>query len=138
MIAVMIGFLPGIRKQRFVKPAVVAIIGTAFVRGMMLSERLALIELVVCLAVVFLRTDILGKVKQIDLQRAFRVAPVVGVLVLLVLFGSFEYYRSYRFYQKRFNNIAEFTVWRISAYYTLPGYYGGGLSAQSQPPRSPT
>jgi hypothetical protein len=133
MIAVMLGCLPALRKEPFVKPVVGMIIGMAFVRGMMLSERLALIELVVTLSIVFLRTNILGKLHDRWLQTGFKVAPIIGPVCLLVLFGSFEYFRSYRHYQKQFDNIAQFTVWRISAYYTL-GHNNSALVMEKQGP----
>ena len=119
MIAVMLGLLPCLRSKPYVKITIAMIIAAAFLRGMMLSERLALIELVVTMGIVFLRTDVLGKLRSLALKLGLRVAPIVGPVLLLVLFGSFEYFRSYRHYQDRFNNIAEFTIWRVSAYYTL-------------------
>jgi hypothetical protein len=96
----------------------IGLVGAAFVRGLLLNERLAFIELMVPATVSLFRAEILGRVTDPFAKWALRALPILGVGGLLVLFGTFEYYRSYAFYKDKFNNIAEFTIWRISAYYT--------------------
>jgi len=45
-------------------------------------------------------------------------APLIAVAGIVILFGGAEYFRSWRFYQDRFDSFTEFTVWRLSGYYT--------------------
>jgi oligosaccharide repeat unit polymerase len=118
MIAVILGVMPALRKERFVLLAVLAVLSAAFVRAFLLSERLALIELVVPMLLMLFRSDVLGQLRHPLSKLAVKLVPIVGPILLLVMFGAFEYFRSYQYYQDRFNNIAEFTVWRVSAYYT--------------------
>jgi hypothetical protein len=124
--AVILGLLPPVWSAPRVKWAMVGLVGMGFLRGMLLSERLAFIELVMVMALVVLRIHVLSRSLSPRVLTGLRVAPVLGPLLLLLLFGSFEYFRSWSYYQHRFNNIAEFTVWRVSAYYTT-GHNNGAL-----------
>ena len=80
-------------------------------RRMVLSERLALIELVVPATVVVLRACVLGRQMPPWLRGGLQMEPVVGVVGLVLFFGSFEYFRSWRHYQNYFDSYAEFTLW---------------------------
>ncbi|MDZ4848010.1 MAG: hypothetical protein SGI77_01845 [Pirellulaceae bacterium] len=94
------------------------IIAIAFARAFMLSERLSLVELVVPAGVIIVRQYFLNQRISSWAAWGLRGAPLFGVIVLMVFFGSAEYLRSWKLYQKDFDSIASFTVWRISGYYT--------------------
>jgi oligosaccharide repeat unit polymerase len=126
VVAMMLGLMTSLWNAPRVKVVVLAIVGVAFLRAMLLSERLALIELVIVSFLVLFRLHIMGRAYSPRLLLGLKLAPVFGPILLLVLFGSFEYFRSYQFYKNRFNNIAEFTIWRVSAYYTT-GLNNGAL-----------
>ncbi len=88
-------------------------------RMILVNERLALIELVVPAGVMMLRLTVLAREKLSPrLRRQLSMAPLGGLVAVVVLFGGAEYFRSWRFYQDRFDSFAEFTVWRFSGYYT--------------------
>jgi hypothetical protein len=52
---------------------------------------------------------------------------------MLLFFGSFEYFRSWRYYQREFDSYAEFTVWRVSGYYTT-AHNNGVMALETQDP----
>lgn len=95
-----------------------ALLVLAAARALVFSERLALIELALPAAVIILRLCWIGQVRRPIFRQILTFAPVIGVAVLLTLFGGFEYFRSWRYYQHKFDSYAEFTVWRIAGYYT--------------------
>jgi hypothetical protein len=105
----------------------------AAVRAVVLSERLALIELVVPAAVIGLRTLVLGRPLARVQRLMLQAAPVLAVTVLLVLFGASEYLRSWRYYRHEFDSFSSFIVWRISGYYTT-AHNNGALALETQAP----
>jgi oligosaccharide repeat unit polymerase len=96
----------------------VILIFVASARCILFSERTALIEIFVPGALVTLRMCVLGRPLPLWCRNALRMAPLVGPVALVLFFGSFEYFRSWRFYQKEFDSYTEFTIWRLSGYYT--------------------
>lgn len=94
------------------------VLAIAFFRAFILSERISLVELVVPATIVFVRQYMLNRKIPEVMGWCLTGAPFLGVLVLLLFFGSAEYFRSWKLYQKDFDSVAEFTVWRISGYYT--------------------
>src|SRR5207248_4753847 len=74
--------------------AIVFALGAA--RALVFSERLALIELVVPAFVVAVRMTVLGRPLSGFVRSSLQLAPLLGVAVLLLFFGSFEYFRSWR------------------------------------------
>ncbi len=108
------------------------LIGLATIRGLIFSERLALIELAVPGFVVAIRFALLGR--RLSQFRSFAVQlfPLLGLAALVLMFGGFEYFRSWRYYVHDFDSYAEFTLWRISGYYTT-AHNNGALALETQP-----
>ena len=98
--------------------AIAAIISLAFLRAIVFSERLAVIELLVPAAVVTLRMGFLGKKSSSGRRWLFELAPLLGLVLLLVFFGAFEYFRSWRYYRYEFDSYSQFILWRFAGYYT--------------------
>jgi hypothetical protein len=90
----------------------------AVLRAILNSERLALIELVVPTAILLVRVVVLPTKDYLWMRRAGIVAPIVAPLALAVVFGSFEYVRSWHYYVDDFDSYPQFVVWRLSGYYT--------------------
>ncbi len=53
-----------------------------------------------------------------------------------MFFGSFEYFRSWRYYQKSFDSYVEFTLWRVGGYYTTAHNNGAMALERQQKPYS--
>ena len=94
------------------------IVVLALIRAILNSERLALIELVLPAVVLTIRLFVLPMTKHLWTRRAGLVAPVVAPLALVVVFGSFEYFRSWHYYVDDFDSYPQFVTWRLSGYYT--------------------
>jgi hypothetical protein len=105
----------------------------ATVRAFVLSERLALIELVVMGAVPLLRFCVLGCRVNPLTRLGLQLAPLLGVAALLLTFGTFEYFRSWRHYQHEYDSLASFTVMRVTAYYTT-AHNNGAMAIETQRP----
>ncbi len=100
---------------------IVLILGLA--RSFLLTERLALLELVVPLVAI-------GAVNLRQHPRRaswLPFAPVLGLPLLLVIFGAFEYSRSWVFYRTRTTlSFPQFVVNRLAGYYAT-SYNNGAL-----------
>lgn len=116
--AIILGLLPGVFERRWVKPLLAGLICMSLLRAVFLTERLALIEVTVVSGVIAMRRWVLGKRTQRWFVVAMNAFPIAAVIGLIVLFGTFESIRSWRFYKDKFNSITEFTLWRVGAYYT--------------------
>jgi hypothetical protein len=55
------------------------------------------------------------------------------VTALLIFFGSLEYFRSWRFYHDDFDSYAQFTLWRVTGYYTT-AHNNSAMALETQPP----
>lgn len=95
----------------------VIVVGAALVRAFFLSERLAILELIIpAVAIVAMFWSGSGRPW---LKRATRWAPVIFAPAVLVVFGAFEYSRSWVFYQARSGGgFLDFASERLSGYYT--------------------
>jgi oligosaccharide repeat unit polymerase len=136
MAAVMLGLLSGIGRRGVIirRWLLGLLLFLAVLRMLLISERLALIELAVPAVLLSLRLMLLTR--ENPSPRAVRRlawAPVAGLVGIVVLFGSAEYFRSWRFYQDRFDSVADFTLWRLSGYYTT----GHNNSAMAMKTRGP-
>ncbi len=96
---------------------VVIIAILAVLRAILNSERLALIELAVPAAILLARIVVLP-MKHLWVRKAGAIAPLVAPLLLAMVFGSFEYVRSWQFYADDFDSYPRFVVWRLTGYYT--------------------
>lgn len=122
MAAIALGLLlppaAGVTKRRR-RQLIAALLGLGVMRMMLVSERLAIIELAIPAAIVSLRLGLLARERLSEkTRRRLRLAPITAVVGVTLLFGGAEYFRSWRFYEDRFDSFAEFTVWRLSGYYT--------------------
>lgn len=112
--------------------ALLVVVATA--RAIVFNERTALIEMFVPGALVVLRMRFLDRPLPAWFRKTLLAAPVIAPLLLLIFFGSFEYVRSWRFYHTKFDSFAEFTVWRLSGYYTT-AHNNGAMAMETGQPR---
>lgn len=96
---------------------VAVVLGLAAVRAVIVSERLALIELMVPTAILLLRGKVMGQSVMPITRTGLQLAPILAVIGLFITFGFFEYFRSWQFYKDQYNSIVEFTAERILGYY---------------------
>ena len=116
--AVLLGAFLFTKGYKQIAWAVSIIVSITLIRALALSERLALVELVVPIGLILIRYIVFNRQLPIVVSWLMKGAPFLGVLFLMVFFGTAEYFRSWKFYQKDFDSVVEFTVWRISGYYT--------------------
>jgi hypothetical protein len=134
MAAVLLGlWLYFVHGDRRVIWPMVLICALAAVRALVLSERLAVIELLVPGVLIWLWARVLVRTLAPPVRAALQLAPVLGILMLLLFFGSAEYFRSWQHYQDEFDSISEFTVWRFAGYYTT-GHNNGAMALETQAP----
>jgi oligosaccharide repeat unit polymerase len=107
----------------------------AALRCLLFSERMALAELVFPLIIVALRMFVLGRTMRPLARRMLFAAPVLGIIGLLLFFGFFESFRSWNFYKTKFDSYAEFTVWRLTGYYTS-AHNNGAMAMMTNQRRS--
>ena len=89
------------------------ILALATFRAFAFSERLALIELLVPALVMYISICDNRKLKKIIF-----LGPIIGVLSLVIVFGVFEYSRSWlRHYYLYYDSYFEFIIQRILGYY---------------------
>lgn len=117
---VILAMLPGMWRRPWVKPLLAALLVFSLFRALVASERLALIELAVPVLLLGLRVTLLGKPVRPWVQRGLQLLPIVGVAGLIVFFGTFEYFRSWRYHKDKFDSIVDFTLWRLGGYYVTP------------------
>ena len=131
--AVPLGLWLYFRGKRSLIWPLMLLIGLAATRALVFSERLALIELVVPAFAVVLRAAVLGRPLSPTVRATLQLAPLLGIAGLLIVFGSFEYFRSWRFYHNDFDSYAEFTLWRVGGYYTT-AHNNSAMALETQPP----
>jgi oligosaccharide repeat unit polymerase len=131
--AVLLGMWLYIHGDRRVLWPMALIAALATIRALVWGERLATIELIVPAFVIWLRSRVLVRSLSSQVGAALQLAPVLGILLLLLFFGSAEYFRSYQDYRDDFNSISEFTWWRFSGYYTTC-HNNGAMAMATQPP----
>jgi oligosaccharide repeat unit polymerase len=113
-------YVPNARPSQLEKVALLGVVFLALVRNFVWSERIAVVELVVPLAILFLRKP------RYPLLTAL--APVFGVVALLVFFSIFEYFRSWSaYYQTRYDSFFVFILARLSGYYVTALDNGAGM-----------
>ncbi len=115
LIGVMIGVTKGWRRVRW---QLAILLFLAVCRALLNSERLAVIELVVPATVLFLRLGVLESPWWDRLRRPLQFLPLAGVGMLVLVFGAFEYFRSWTsFYSGGDLGFWEFTSLRLLGYY---------------------
>ncbi len=113
---------------------VAIIVALAVIRTILNSERLALIELVLPATILTIRMVVLPMKDYLWTRRAGIVAPLVAPLMLMLVFGSFEYFRSWHYYVDDFNSYPQFVVWRLSGYYTT-SHNNGAMALETNQSR---
>ncbi len=111
----------------------------AFARALLNSERLAVIELAVPLAVVLIRLIILDSPRMVGLFRlAVLAAPAYAGGVLLAVFAATEYFRSWlNFYAGGKLNFFQFVSLRLLGYYVTAINNGALLLQRIEPTGAP-
>jgi hypothetical protein len=102
------------------------VLGLGLVRAFLLTERLAILELVVpAVAVVAMDLSARGSAPT---RRIVRLAPVLLIPVVIVVFGLFEYSRSWVYYSANTpQSYGRFTVSRLAGYY-VTAYNNGEIA----------
>lgn len=102
--------------DRLVRRRLIVVLVLGALRAFLLSERLAVLELLVpLLAIAGLRLSVHRRGAA---RRLVRLAPVVLLPVLLAVFGAFEYARSWQFYKAHGgSSFTDFVVIRFAGYY---------------------
>ena len=105
-----------------------AILALTLFRAFFSGERLALIEVLLPMAVIFVTFRLGTASKSIRLLTSL--APFVGVVGLLIFFGATEFLRSWvTHYQYQSRGFVEFVVTRVTTYYFTALNNGAGLLA---------
>jgi hypothetical protein len=88
----------------------------SLLRALVVSERLALVEIVIPVAIVFLTS---GKISKPAYRNLVRFAPVFAGFGVFGLFALGEYFRSWNFYEPIYNGpYLRFAAERFLGYYT--------------------
>jgi hypothetical protein len=132
--AAILGSLLYFRGYRAAIFPVLWILGMAAVRSLVFSERTAIIVLAIPLFVLWLRVRVLGRRLPVAWYTTLRLAPLLSVIVLFIGFGGYEYFRSWRWHRHEFDSYAEFTVWRLSGYFTT-AHNNGAMTLRHGRPR---
>lgn len=123
--------------DRRVARRLVIVVILALVRSFALTERLAILELAVPIAVILVMAWS-GDARRFS-RRLVNSAPLLLGPLLIVVFGAFEYSRSWVFYQARSTgSFASFAAERLAGYYAT-AYNNGqvGLLYDNLPGRLP-
>jgi len=113
VLGVPLGAVAGWRRVRW---QLMAIFGLAFIRSLLNSERLAVIELLVPFIVAFIS---FRPPKTRRVHRLIQAVPAFGPVVLFFFFAGAEYFRSWTtFYSHRESSFWSFIGLRLMGYYT--------------------
>jgi hypothetical protein len=114
--------------DRLVRRRLIVILILGMLRAFLLSERLALLELVVpLLTIAVLRLSVAAGRR---VRAGFRLAPAVLLPMLLAVFGAFEYSRSWQFYRSHGGtSFWDFAIVRFAGYYATS--YNNAAIAQA-------
>jgi len=132
LLAVLIGVHEGWRR---VIPKCGILLVLTMIRALLNSERLALMELVLPAAVLFVRLVILDSQSfSRRLWNVLRAAPALGYSGLIVVFGASEYFRSWiNFYAGRDMSFWQFVSSRLLGYYVTALNNGALLTQRIDP-----
>jgi len=116
--AIILGTWLYLRGAKQVRVWLGLLLAVTLVRAGLNSERLAIIEVVLPAGIVWLRFRVLGVALSGWQRSAVNLGPIAAVAGLVMMFGSIEYFRSWPAYQQEFDSVAEFTIWRLTGYYS--------------------
>lgn len=120
-------YLLFVHRDRSVRGSMLILVAITFVRSFLNSERLALIEVLVPIALVWATASWASG--RMTARRRWRLAalPAILPLVLVMYFGGSEYFRSYSHYSQTENiGLLQFSVARMEGYYAT-SYNNGSL-----------
>jgi hypothetical protein len=90
------------------------VLALALVRAYVLSERLAILELVGPVAVIFVAKLAVGARRGL-----VQLVPLVALVVVVLTFGVFEYFRSWTYYRNHGGtSYTDFVLTRLAGYYS--------------------
>jgi hypothetical protein len=105
-----------------------AVVALATLRVYVWAERLALIELVVPMVVLYCMHR--GLPRRRSLRTIVQLAPLLGIIALLTYFAATEYFRSWNtFYQYQRDPFGAFVTKRVLTYYYTALNNGAGMLA---------
>ncbi|HTF69054.1 MAG TPA: O-antigen polymerase [Edaphobacter sp.] len=118
MAGVIVGFLVfRLENRRKTKWALIGLLSLNAVRALLLSERVALIEVAVPAVVLFVHFKIHAGISR-RLKTIITLAPIAGLVLLFLVFTGSEMFRSWTYYSSRSDsNIFEFGAARLMGYY---------------------
>lgn len=140
MVTVVLGTTIGcIYGWRHVRVKMAGILFMAVVRALLNSERLAVIELAIPFAVIFIRLAVLDSPKIVGTLRLIVLTiPIYASGVLLALFAASEYLRSWlNFYAGRNLTFFQFVSLRLLGYYVTAINNGALLTSRFEPTGAP-
>ncbi len=98
-------------------------------RGILYSERLAIVEFVLPLMLAFIARWYTDSPELRKKQLAF-LGPLLAAVSFVLLFGFSEYFRSWQYYQEDYDSFLQFIISRLSSYYVTALNNGALLSQQ--------
>lgn len=103
-----------IYKKKIYRNMYIALLFISILRAVIFSERLAVLEIIVPSLIIY---SYYGKIFR---NRDIKFAPIGGIVFLLILFGLFEYFRSWDYYKTAYDgNLISFTIDRVFGYYSI-------------------
>lgn len=105
-----------------------AIVAAAAFRSVVWSERLALIEVLVCYGGA---TFAYHRIRGTTRWQLATIAPLAAPFVVYFVFTATEYFRSWDFYRNYYDSIWQFAYERLTAYYAVATNNGIGLLTES-------
>jgi hypothetical protein len=114
---------------RWEQAALLGVFVLAAIRAVAWSERLAVIELVVCYAIARLAYTRVMRERTWSLATAI---PLVAPLLLYVLFTATEYFRSWHYFVNDYDSVWEFSFERLMTYYATASNNGIGLLVEDR------
>jgi len=107
-----------VSKDRSVRWRLAIIVLIAAIRASLNSERLALIEVVIPIAIVWLGSRVFLGQMTARLRRLLILVPLLAIMSLATYFGLTEYFRSYSYYSRvESTSIVPYTITRLEGYY---------------------
>ena len=136
ILGVMIGVVEGWKK---IVPPLAAVFGLAILRALFNSERLAIIELAIPALVIFLRLAVFESPHFWTRYKGLlQFAPIGGGVVLLGVFATFEYFRSWTsYYAGGDQSFWQFVALRLTGYYVTALNNGALLVERFDPIGAP-
>ena len=98
------------RRRRRVWAMLASVVVLSAYRGVLWHERLAFIEILVPVAVIW-------SAYRVRNRLVLTLAPLVAVAAAIALFGLFEYFRSWSYYREDQGNLVLFATQRLLSYY---------------------